>query len=136
MKQAATLMLLCLLGACVPPPDQPAHYTRIGRFMGLIANCGCSGIAPERMLADYPKALGGRYPAAEITAMKGYVDLGIGEKWENQMQICAEVCGQRCMVQAVAGPLGGHGTGVEPCLVNERDLHLTDGAQINPGGDN
>ena len=135
MKLVATMVLLCLLGACVPP-DQPAHYIRMGRFMGLISSCGCSDIAPDKMLAEYPKALGGHYPAAEVTAMKGYVDLGIGEKWENQTQVCAEVCGQICMVQAVAKPLGGRDTGVQPCLVNERDLHLTDGAQINPGSDN
>ncbi|EME70240.1 hypothetical protein H261_09282 [Paramagnetospirillum caucaseum] len=135
MRHVATALTLLLLAACVPPPDQPAHYTRMGRFMGLVANCGCSDIGAERMIAEYRKALGDLYPAGEVAAMKGYVDLGAGETWENQIQICAEVCAQRCMVQAVAAPLGGRGTGEKPCLVSERDLHLTDGAQINPGGD-
>jgi len=128
--------LLCLLAACVPPPDQPAHHARMGRFMGLIANCGCSDIGPERMVADYRKALGDRYPAEAVTAMEGYVKLGATERWDNLPQVCAETCAQRCMVQAVVEPLDGRGTGEKPCLVSERDLHLTDGAQISPLGDN
>lgn len=136
MRHVAAALLACLLAACAVPPDQPAYHARMGRFMGLIANCGCSDISPERMLAEYRKALGDRYTAAEAAAMKGYVDLGAGETWENQMQICAEVCSQRCMVQSVVEPLGGRGTGEKACPVTERDLHLTDGNHINPGGDN
>ncbi len=136
MRHVAAALLVCLLAACAVPPDQPAYYARMGRFMGLIANCGCSDISSERMLAEYGKALGDRYTAAEAAAMKGYIDLGAGETWENQIQICAEVCAQRCMVQSVVEPLGGRGTGEKACLVTERDLHLTDGNHINPGGDN
>jgi hypothetical protein len=117
--------LLALAGCWLPPPDQPAHYTRMGRFMGLVALCGCSSVTPERMVADYPKALGGRYSDAEIKAMRAYVDLASIEKWPNQAVICAEVCSQRCMVQAVVEPLGAAATGTPPCLVSERDLHLT-----------
>lgn len=132
----AAFVLLCLGACALPPPDQPAHYSRMGRFMGLIANCACSDVTPERMIARYADALGGRYSQAEITAMAGYVKLGAAEQWENLPQVCAEVCAQRCMVQSVVQPLGGRGTGEKPCLVSERDLHLTDGAQIAPTSDN
>jgi hypothetical protein len=135
MRYAAAA-LICLLCACVPPPDQPAYHARMGRFMGLIANCGCSDITPDRMVAEYRKALGERYPASAVAAMEGYVKLGATEIWDNMTQVCAEVCAQRCMVQAVVEPLGGHGMGEKPCLVSERDLHLTDGAQLGPLGDN
>lgn len=137
-KLAVTALLLSMVAACVPPPDQPAYHTRMGRFMGLVANCGCSDVTPERMVADYRKALGDRYPAEEVKAMEGYVKYGATERWDNLPQVCAEICGQRCMVQAVVEPLGGRGTGEKACLVSERDLHLTDGAKIYTGdpGDN
>lgn len=137
MKAVAALVLSLLLTGCaLPPPDQPAYFARMGRFMGLVANCGCSDISTDRMLKDYALALGGRYSDAEIKAMKGYVDLGASERWPNITEVCAEVCSQRCMVQSVVEPLGGRGTGEKACLVSERDLHLTDGAQIGdaPGG--
>ncbi|WP_173978041.1 hypothetical protein [Magnetospirillum sp. UT-4] len=128
------LVALVLAGCALPPPDQPAHYQRMGRFLGLVANCGCSDIGRDRMLAEYPRALGGRYTPDEVKAMRGYVDLGAHEKYENQFLICAEVCSQTCMVNAVAEPLGGRVTpGVPACLVSERDLHLTFG---ETGGDN
>lgn len=133
-----TIILLPLalaLGACtLPPPDQPAWYGRMGRFMGLVSQCGCSDIPAERMLADYPQALGGRYSPAEVKAMRGYIDAALAENFDNQMEICAEVCGQKCMVNAVAEPLGGRTyPGVAACLVSERDLHLTTGRYS--GGD-
>lgn len=129
MKFLSLLMGLLLAGCAYPSAEDPAYFSRMGRFAGLVAGCGCSDISVERMKAEYPKVLGGRYSEAEVKAMKGYVDLGASEKWQNNIQVCAEVCSQRCMVQAVVEPLGGRGTGVAPCLVNERDLHLTDGAQ-------
>lgn len=132
-KLAAAALLLGLLAACVPPPDQPAYFSRMGRFMGLIANCGCSDIGPERMVAEYRKALGDRYAANEVTAMEGYVKYGATERWDNLHHVCVEVCSQRCMVQSVVEPLGGRGTGEAACLVSERDLHLTEGAKIYTG---
>ena len=136
MRVIAALTLLLLVGCALPPPDQPAHFSRMGRFMGLVASCGCSDVSVDRMRADYAKALGGRYSAAEVKAMKGYVDLGATEQWQNQPVVCAEICAQRCMVQAVVEPLGGRGSGEAACLVSERDLHMTDGAQTAdvPGG--
>lgn len=133
MRAIFAAALLCLLAACVPPPDQPAHYGRMGRFMGLVANCGCSGIGPDQMVAQYRKALGDLYSPKDVAAMEGYVKLGAGEAWTNMTQVCAEVCSQRCMVQAVVEPLGAPSAGPPPCLVSERDLHLTDGTQINTG---
>lgn len=129
MKIAAILTLAAMLSSCsLPPPDQPAAPNRMGRFLGLVANCGCSDITAERMLAEYPRAVEHLYSAAEIKAMHGYVDLGTTEKFNNQIEICAEACAQTCMVNAVAKPLGGtlRGDGAV-CLVNERDLHLTTG---------
>lgn len=135
MKAIALFILLSLSACVLPPPDQPAHVSRMGRFMGLVANCGCSDVSVERMRAEFAKSLGGRYSAAEIAAMKGYVDLGATEIWENLPHVCAEVCSQRCMVQSVVEPLGGRGTGEPACLVSERDLHLTDGSKMDmPGG--
>lgn len=122
-----TLTVLPLLAGCLPAPDQPAWEGRMGRFAGLIARCGCSDITSDRMLAEYPKAMAGRYSEAEIKAMHGYVELAATEAWDNQAEICGEVCAQSCMVEAVVQPLGGHGTGVAACPVTERDLHLTDG---------
>jgi hypothetical protein len=133
MRYLAAALSLSLLAACVPPPDQPAYYSRMGRFIGLVANCGCSDVTTEAMIAQYRKALGDRYSAREVAAMEGYVKLGAGENWTNMTQVCAEVCAQRCMVQAVVEPMGGRSQGEAPCLVSERDLRLTDGAQIYTG---
>ena len=135
MRITIALTLLLLAGCVLPPPDQPAYFSRMGRFMGLVAGCGCSDITVDRMRTDYAKALGGRYSEAEVKAMKGYIEISADEKWQNRPIVCAEVCSQRCMVQAVVEPLGGRGTGEKACLVSERDLHLTDGGQFDmPGG--
>ncbi|OAN51279.1 hypothetical protein A6A04_16650 [Paramagnetospirillum marisnigri] len=134
MKAVLAACLLLLAGCALPPPDQPAHFVRMGRFVGLVANCGCSDITPDRMRADYAQTLGGRYSAAEITAMKGYVDLAASEQWQNRSLVCAEVCSQACMVQSVVEPLGGRRVAAVGCLVNERDLHLTDGSQLDQPG--
>lgn len=134
MKAIVFLCLFALAGCALPPADQPAYFSRMGRFVGLVANCGCSDVSVERVRADYSLALGGRYGAEEIKAMKGYVDLGATERWENQMIVCAEVCSQRCMVQSVVEPLKGRGTGEPACLVSERDLHLTDGSRMDMSG--
>jgi hypothetical protein len=138
MRLLPLLLGLLLAGCAYSSADEPAYFSRMGRFAGLVAGCGCSDVSVERMKAEYPKALGGRYSEAEVKAMKGYVGIGASEKWQNSMQVCAEICSQRCMVQAVVEPLGGRGTGVAPCLVSERDLHLTEGAQSAdspPGAD-
>lgn len=129
------LMLAALLSGCtLPPPDQPASPNRMGRFLGLVANCGCSDIGPDRMLTDYGRALTGRYSAADIKSMHGYVDVGASEKYDNQMVICAEACSQTCMVNSVVLPLGGKPVGDgQSCPVTERDLHLTEGVR-NDGG--
>ena len=121
----ALLAILALAGCTLPAADQPAAPNRMGRFLGLVASCHCSDISPERMVAEYPKAAGGRYSDADIQAMKGYVALGATEAWDNQASICAGACMRACMVNAVAAPLGGKLVpGVAPCLVNERDLNL------------
>lgn len=126
---------LCLASCTLPSADQPAAPNRIGRFMGLIANCGCSDISADRMLADYPRAVSGLYSPADVQKMHGYVDLGAYEKYDNQVAICAEACSQTCMVNAVAKPLGGRleGDG-RTCLVSERDLHLTEGLRNSGRG--
>lgn len=128
MRAIMALMVAGVLAGCaLPPPDQPASPNRMGRFLGLVSRCGCSDIGADRMLADYAKAAA-HYSAADIRAMKGYVDLGLFENFDNQMEICAEACSQSCMVNAVAQPLGGKTVpGIAACLVNERDLHLTTG---------
>lgn len=129
------LILAIALSSCtLPPPDQPAAPNRMGRFLGLVANCGCSDISPDRMLAEYPRAVSDRYSEAEIKAMHGYVDLAVTEHFDNQIEICAAACGNSCMVNAVAKPLGGRlrGDG-QTCLVSERDLHLTEGRRSNGG---
>jgi hypothetical protein len=128
------LLLPLLLSSCLPPPDQPAWYGRMGRFLGLVANCGCSDISPDKMIAEYTKALGGRYTPDETRAMRGYVMLAATERWDNRVEVCGEVCAQRCMVQTVVEPLGGRGVGAAPCPVTEIDLHLTDGHQIETSG--
>jgi len=134
-RALSLLILLPLLAACsLPPEDQPAYYGKMGRFLGLVANCRCSDITPERMIAEYPKALGGRYTEAEIKGMKGYVELGANEAWDNQASICADACMQPCMVNAVAEPLGGQTVpGVKACLVSERHLHLESPRQALSG---
>lgn len=131
---AAAILLLSVSACSLPPPDQPAAPNRMGRFMGLIANCGCSDISPERMLADYPRAVAGRYGDADIKAMHGYVDVGAYEKFDNQVVICRAACSQTCMVNSVAAPLGGRLSGDgRSCPVTERDLHLTEGIHDSGG---
>ncbi|MBC7907182.1 MAG: hypothetical protein H7Y60_10610 [Rhodospirillaceae bacterium] len=135
MKAPSILALAAALSSCtLPPPDQPASPNRTGRFLGLVASCGCSDITPQRMLAEYPLAVAGLYFQAEIRNMHGYVDVGAHENYDNQIEICAGVCSQTCMVNAVAKPLGGRlrGDGAT-CLVNERDLHLGTGVRRDSG---
>lgn len=60
LRSLVAILVLTALGACaLPPPDQPAHPIRMGRFLGLVARCGCSDISGARMLADYPRAVAG-----------------------------------------------------------------------------
>lgn len=134
MRIVLALTIVALLAGCaLPPPDQPAHPSRMGRFLGLVSRCGCSDIDGERMLAEYGKATAGHYSEAQTKSMRGYVDLALSENFDNQLDICAEACSQTCMVNAVAGPLGGRTlAGAGTCLVSERDLHLTIGLT---GGD-
>lgn len=137
MTRALSALLLALaLAACaLPAADQPAAPNRIGRFMGLIANCGCSDIGRDRMLAEYPRSVAGRYSDAEIKAMHGYVDVGAYETWDNQVLICREACSQTCMVNTIVQPLGGRLSGDgTTCAVTERDLHLTEGLKAGGGG--
>lgn len=132
---AALLFGALALGGCAAlPADAPAHFSRMGRFMGLTANCGCAGVPAERMIAAYADVVKGTHSPEEIRAMGGYVRLGAEESWDNMPVVCAEVCSQRCMVQTVSAPLGGRDQGVPPCPVTERDLHLTDGSQTYTGG--
>ncbi len=120
-------LALALAGCSQTPPDQPAYFARMARFMGLVARCECSDITPARMIAEYPKALGGLYSEKEIAAMRGYIQLAASEQWDNEVLMCAEACSQTCMVNTVAAPLGGRTVpGVQACLVSERDLHLTE----------
>jgi hypothetical protein len=131
---ALALGLPLLLPGCLPPPEQPAWYGRMGRFLGLVANCGCSDISPDKMISDYSKALGGRYSDEDARAMHGYVLQAATEMWENRIEVCSEVCSQQCMVETVVRPLGGRSTGIAPCPVSEIDLHLTDGKQSHAEG--
>ncbi len=131
MRQTFAIFALALpLAACaLPPPDQPAHFSRVGRFIGLVAKCGCgTGLTEGQVMADYQRVLGGRYSAEDAGRVRGYVEAGATENYDNQIEICAQVCAQPCMVNAVAEPLGGRPIpGVPACLISERDLHLTIG---------
>ncbi|MGE5517034.1 MAG: hypothetical protein ACM31D_14585 [Bacteroidota bacterium] len=130
----ALVLALAVTGCSLPPPDQPAAPNRIGRFIGLIGNCGCSDVSSDRLLAEYPRAVAGRYSEAEIKSMHGYVDVGASERYDNQVVICRSACSQTCMVNSVVAPLGGKLTGDgSTCPVTERDLHLTEGVRSNSG---
>jgi hypothetical protein len=118
----AIVALLLTLGACVPPPDQPAHPARIGRFIGLVARCDCSDVGEGRMAAEWTKVVEGRYTPADIDTMRGYVNAALTENFDNQIVVCADVCDQPCMVETVVAPLQGRSTGVAACPVTERDL--------------
>lgn len=135
MRALVSFVLAATLVACsFPAADQPAAPNRIGRFMGLIANCGCSDVSAQRMLTDYPRAVAGRYSPADIKAMHGYIDVGASERYDNQIVICREACAQTCMVNSVVQPLGGRLSGDgATCPITERDLHLTEG--IRDSGD-
>jgi hypothetical protein len=119
-------LLLPLAGCVLPPADQPADPARFGRFAGLIGRCGCTDLGADQVTARIDRLVAGR-PAGEARIVGSYARLGAEESWDNQMEICAEVCAQRCMVAAVAGPLGAAGPLAAPCPVTERDLHLTEG---------
>ena len=127
-----TVFLVLAVGTA-EATDQPAPINRIGRFLGLVASCGCSDISPERMIADYAQVLGNNYSAAEVKAMKGYVELGADEHWDNQASICAGVCIRRCMVNAAVAPLGGRlSPGIESCPISERDMDLEEPRHGSP----
>lgn len=131
---SALVLLLAVAGCSMPASDQPAAPNRMGRFIGLIGNCGCSDISSSRILAEYPRAVAGRYSDADIKAMHGYVDVGASERYDNQMVICRSVCAQTCMVNSVVKPLGGRLLGDGgTCAVTERDLHLTEGVMRDGG---
>lgn len=127
MRFAPALGILVLVAACTAP-DQPASPERLGRFMGLVAQCGCSDLTADRMMAEYGRALAGRYSESELRRMKGFIELGATERFTNQIPICAEVCSQTCQVNAVVKPLGGRLSGDgSTCALGEGDLHLTTG---------
>jgi hypothetical protein len=122
--------LLALGGCFLPPADQPADAARFGRFVGLVARCGCTDLGVERTAQGLDRLLAGRTDAEARTA-RSYFRLGAEENWDNMIEICGEVCGQSCMVAAVAAPLGGHGPEIAACPVTERDLHLTEGRSVS-----
>jgi len=119
-------LVLPLAGCFLPPADQPADPARFGRFAGLIGRCGCTDLGPAQVTARIDRLVAGR-PADEARIIGSYTRLGAEEGWDNQMEICGEVCAQRCMVATVAGTLGAAGPLAAPCPVTERDLHLTEG---------
>ena len=129
MRVLSCLLLAAMLAGCamIPSADQPAAPSHMGRFLGLVASCGCSDITTDRMMTDYAKAAGGRYSPDDLKAMKGYVQMGTTEHVVNQSSICAGVCSNRCMVNTVVAPLGGKTfANVAACPVTERDLNLED----------
>ncbi|HLO76045.1 MAG TPA: hypothetical protein VK196_06270 [Magnetospirillum sp.] len=127
LRPVAAALMLLLVAACATG-DRPASPERLGRFIGLVGRCGCSDVTADRLLADYPRALGDRYSAADIQRMRGFVDLGAGENFSNQVTICAEICSQTCAVNAVTVPLGGRPSGNgATCALTEGRLNLTTG---------
>lgn len=121
---AAVVLSSCALAA----PDEPAHYIRAGRFIGLVARCECSDLTGKQVLNEYPKVLASRYSPDQVEKMRGYIDSALSEHYANQMEICLEVCAQKCMVNTVAEPLGGKvNSGVAACPITERGLLLTIG---------
>ncbi|HTH17024.1 MAG TPA: hypothetical protein VL974_10255 [Magnetospirillum sp.] len=126
MNRVLPLAFLLVLSACTAP-DRPASPERLGRFMGLVAHCGCSDVSLDRMMAEYPRAVSA-YSAGDINRIRGFIEVGGRENFSNQVPICAEVCSQTCAVNAVVLPLGGRplGNGA-PCALTEGGLHLTEG---------
>lgn len=123
----ALILALPLAGCTLPGADEPAHPNRMGRFIGLVANCGCgTGLTTSQVMAGYPQVAGGAYSPEDLRRMHGFVEVGATERFSNQYEICAEVCVQACKVNTVAAPLGGRTIpGAEPCPITERGLHLT-----------
>ncbi len=131
LHSAFTLFIaLAVAGCTFTPPDGPPHPSRMGRFLGLVSRCGCADITASRMLAEFPQAVAGRYTPSELATMRGYVADGLYENYDNQIEICAEACGQRCAVETVARALDV-GTGVATCPITEGGLHTTFGRFSN-----
>lgn len=127
VRSVAVLPLILALAGCAAA-DTPASPERLGRFIGLVAQCGCSDVSLDRMLAEYPHALAGRYSPSEIGHLRGFIQVGGTENFSNQVPICAEVCSQTCAVNAVVLPLGGRSVGDgSACMLTERGLNLTPG---------
>lgn len=115
------------LAACAGA-DRPASPERLGRFAGLVARCGCSDVTVSRMLADYPPSVAGRYSPDDVRRLRGFIEMGGSENFSNQVPICAEVCSQTCLVNAVVLPLGGRPAGDgAACTISESRLNLTTG---------
>lgn len=127
--RARLLLAACLvLAGCAQVGDRPASPERLGRFMGLVVQCGCSDVSLSRMLADYPRAVAGPYSPADLSRMRGFIEVGAGERFTNQIPICAEACAQTCAVNAIVRPLGGRPAGDgATCAITEGSLHLTTG---------
>ncbi|MGE5517033.1 MAG: hypothetical protein ACM31D_14580 [Bacteroidota bacterium] len=127
VRSIAVLPLILALAGCAAA-DTPASPERLGRFMGLVAQCGCSNVSLDRMLADYPRVVASRHSPSEPDRLHGFIEVGGTENFSNQVPICAEVCSQTCAVNAVVLPLGGRPVGDgSACALTERGLNLTPG---------
>lgn len=109
------ILALALLAAACAAADRPASPERLGRFMGLVAQCGCSDVSAARLAQSHPD-------------MRGFIELGASENFSNQVPICREACSQTCAVNAVVLPLGGRPAGDgRTCPLTEGGINLTTG---------
>lgn len=128
MRRAVAVVILSLSLAGCAGADRPASPERLGRFMGLVAACGCSDVSLSRLLAEYPRAVAGRYSPADLQRLRGFIELGGTENYSNQVPICAEACSQTCLVNAVVVPLDGRPAGDgTACQPTEARINLTTG---------
>jgi hypothetical protein len=65
----------------------------LGRFLGFAINCGCIKGEPDAVAAILHALFAKTYGDEYADAMDGSMHLSMGQVYDNQISLCANVCG-------------------------------------------